>query len=340
MGIKGDNRMTGTEIDTRQAALAIRAGQQFWTREQQAALAVLGIRNVSNADLAVFMHYCQKTGLDPFSRQIYGIMRRELVGGQWVDKFTIQVGIDGFRVIRDRVCARLGISVEYEDTVWYDADGTAHLVWLWEDAPAACKVTVLKDGKPFPGVVRTASYIAMKDGKPVSQWRSQPDHMIEKCAEAFALRRAFPHDLGGLYIPEEMSEQLPASVTVQARAERMTAAELTGIAPAANGDGHAPQADAQPAVEPVQAAEAADPSPASPTMAGRLEQLFQLVPLGTEADAAEFIAWVTGHPAEAELTAGDVKKLTARLDGALKAAKGDGEQAASALWQQYKQAQP
>jgi hypothetical protein len=47
---------------------------------------------------------------------------------------------------------------------------------------------------------------------------------------------------------------------------------------------------------------------------------------------------VTGHPAEQELTPGDVKKLTARLDGALKTVKGNGEQAAAALWEQHKQA--
>src|SRR5260370_279765 len=86
---------------TPSASLAIQPGQDFWTGKQMAALAVLGLKNVSTADLAVFMHYCQKTQLDPFSRQIYGIMRREQQGDQWVDKFTIQVGIDGFRVIRD-----------------------------------------------------------------------------------------------------------------------------------------------------------------------------------------------------------------------------------------------
>ncbi len=191
--------------------LAIRPGQDFWTAKQQAALQVLGIKKATSADLAVFLHYCQKTGLDPFSRQIYMICRREKQGDQWVDKQTIQISIDGFRVIRDRVAARAGVTVEYDDTVWYDASGGEHDVWLSEEAPAAARVVVLKDGRRFPGVVRTAAYIATKDGKPAGQWRTQPDHMIEKCAEAFALRRAFPHDLGGLYIEEELPPQQRAS---------------------------------------------------------------------------------------------------------------------------------
>ena len=85
------------------AALAIRPGQVMWTDKQRAALAVLGIKDASNADRAVFMHYCQRTGLDPFSRQIYMIGRSEKQpDGTWRKKWTIQTGIDGFRVNRAR----------------------------------------------------------------------------------------------------------------------------------------------------------------------------------------------------------------------------------------------
>jgi phage recombination protein Bet len=191
------------------APLAIQPGQELFTGKQRAALAVLGIKDASNADLAVFMHYCQRTELDPFSRQIYYIKRRERVGNDWVDKWTIQVGIDGYRVLRDRVAARTRCTVEFEDTTWYDDDGAEHAVWLSPEPPAACRVVLLKhqDGKTlrYAAVLRTAAYMAMKDGKPVSQWKTQADHMIEKCCEAFSTRRAFPNDFSGLYIPEEMT---------------------------------------------------------------------------------------------------------------------------------------
>lgn len=253
---------TSTEIDVRQtAALAIRPGQEFWTEKQRSALTVLGIRNASNADLAVFFHYCQKTQLDPFSKQIYGIMRREKIGDQWVDKFTIQVGIAGFQVIRDRIASRLGVTVEYEDTVWYDADGGEHTVWLWDTPPAAAKVVVLKDGHRYSGVCRTAAYMQTnKQGDPAGQWRTQPENMIEKCAEAKALRRAFPHDLGGLYIEEEMSSN-DSVVLVQQGPARLTAADITGtvITEPANGNGHA-QAQAAEPVPPV-APEPPQPNP-------------------------------------------------------------------------------
>jgi phage recombination protein Bet len=237
--------MTSTALENHApAALAIRPGQQMWNEKQQAALAVLGIKGASTADLAVFMHVCQNTGLDPFTRQIHGIMRREKVteydNGQknerWVDKFTIQVGIDGFRVIRDRIAERKGLRVEYEDTIWYDADGNGRDVWLWDDPPAACRVVVLVDGRRFPSVLKFSEYCqySRDGGKPVAQWASKPAHMIEKCAEANGLRRAFPNDMAGIRLEDEMP---PAEVngTTPPRG-RVTAGEIIERGPAAEDD--------------------------------------------------------------------------------------------------------
>src|SRR5215472_15010100 len=139
--------MTTADIalrDGEAGALAIRAGQQMFDDKQRAALAVLGIKDATSADLAVFMHVCQRTGLDPFTRQIYMIRRREKSGDEWADKQTIQVGIDGFRVIRERAAERSRTVCEFEDTIWYDADGAEHAVWLSDIPPAACRVVLLK----------------------------------------------------------------------------------------------------------------------------------------------------------------------------------------------------
>jgi phage recombination protein Bet len=337
-----------TDVAIRQPALAIRPGQDFWTEKQRAALDVLGIKNASNADLAVFMHYCQKTGLDPFSRQIYMICRREKQADQWVDKQTIQVGIDGFRVIRDRVAAQLGVAVEYEDTVWYDDEGGPHKVWLWEEAPAACMVTVVKDGKRFPAVVRTASYMAMKDGNPVSQWRTQADHMIEKCAEAFALRRAFPHDLGGLYVEDE----LPPAEPAQPRPERVTVAEITGHQVALNvppGPVATGSSDAENAGTPAPATSVSSAGPAgtqdTPHRAeagkaamARLETVTaQIMGDWTDADKNGVLCWLAGTKWTA--TTAQVRLVTGVLDDELKSADNDATAAAASLWAKYEKAQ-
>jgi phage recombination protein Bet len=312
------------------ASLAIRPGQEMFSDKQRAALGVLGIKNATNADLAVFMHYCQKTGLDPFSRQIYMICRREKQGDQWVDKQTIQVGIGGFQVIRDRIAERLGISVEYEDTIWYDADGSGHGVWLWEHAPVAAKVVVLKNGRRFPGVCRTAAYMQRnKQGEPAGQWKTQPDHMIEKCAEAFALRRAFPHDLSGVYIEEEMAAAPPV---IQQHSTRVTAEEVT----------RRPEPEPDPSdAEPVNgSASTADRATSRPAPAGKaaLEKLDELVTRLQLEDVAELFGWLCG----AEWTASrkQVQEATVWLESHLEAAEGDSAVAGKAAWDQWRKANP
>jgi hypothetical protein len=45
-----------------------------------------------------------------------------------------------------------------------------------------------------------------KDGSPTKFWADMPHVMIAKCAEAIAMRKAFPEDMGGLYVDEEMQQ--------------------------------------------------------------------------------------------------------------------------------------
>ena len=57
-------------------ALAIRPDQTNWTEQQGAVLRQSGIDNqVAAEELSAFLHLCQRTRLDPFSRQIYLIGR-------------------------------------------------------------------------------------------------------------------------------------------------------------------------------------------------------------------------------------------------------------------------
>jgi phage recombination protein Bet len=187
-------------------ALAIRPDQTDWTPEQAAVLQQSGIDgDVTKAELSGFLHLCQRTRLDPFSRQIYLIGRKDKKAGRKV--FTPQTGIDGYRVVAHRVIAETGQTFGYEDTQWCDTSGNWRDVWLPDEAPAAAKVTVLRNGQRFSAVALYREYVQTDyNGNPTRMWKNMGANQIAKCAEALALRKAFPHDLAGVYTAEEMAQ--------------------------------------------------------------------------------------------------------------------------------------
>ena len=198
--------MTNTEIVQAGGALAIRPDQTEWTPEQHAVLQQSGISSdVTPAELSGFLHLCQRTQLDPFSRQIYLIGRNDKRAKRTV--FTPQTGIDGYRVIAHRVVAESRESFGYEDTLWCDSAGRWRDVWLANEPPAAVKVTVLRNGQRFPAIAVYREYVQTGwENKPTGLWGKMPAGQLAKCAEALALRKAFPHDLAGVYTAEEMGQ--------------------------------------------------------------------------------------------------------------------------------------
>ena len=183
--------------------LTISTEQDWWTPRQEAALAQLGIAEAPKADQAVFLHQCQRTGLDPFARQIYMIGRWSKNG----TKYTIQTSIDGFRLIGRRAADAGRETLEVTDTQWCGADGVWRDVWLADEPPAAARVAVIRNGGRFPAVALFKEYAGTtKNGDLTQMWREKGALMIAKCAEALAWRKAFPQDLSGLYTGDEMQQ--------------------------------------------------------------------------------------------------------------------------------------
>lgn len=136
-------------------------------------------------ELGLFLQVCKNRKLDPFSRQIHFVKR--------AGKGTIQTGIDGFRTIAERT----GHYAGNDDPVFDNETNPKHAtVTVWKMVNGVrC---------PFTATARWSQYCpgAGQD----FMWKKMPHVMLGKCAEALALRKAFPEALSGLYSDEEMEQ--------------------------------------------------------------------------------------------------------------------------------------
>lgn len=135
--------------------------------------------------------------LNPFLKQIHFVKRRSKDrNDNWVETWTSQVSIDGLRAIAQR-------------TGLYDGQDEPDFERDQEGLILSAKVRVYRKDwtRPAVGVARWGEYVqTARDGKPTKFWDTMPHVMIGKCAEALALRKAFPEDLAGIFTDEEMEQ--------------------------------------------------------------------------------------------------------------------------------------
>lgn len=188
--------------------------------EEIAVLEKAGIipKNTPPAQVSVFERVCVERGLSPFSGEIH------LVG--YGGKYTRIVGIQGYR----KIAGETGLHAGTDDAKFnLRSDGkfnSAAELTAKGEKPKSATVTVYKIiGNQRVPFTHTCLFKEFSSGK--QKWASMPFQMIAKCAEAFALRKAFPSRLSGLHIPEEQAAFEDDTITV--RGEVVSGNEMEDI---------------------------------------------------------------------------------------------------------------
>ena len=196
---------SGSDTESKPRAIehAVSGQRTAYSKSQMNLIKSQICKGASDDELALFVATSQRMGLDPFARQIWGVMRPTKDG----DVLSIQVSIDGFRLIAartNRYEGQVGPFYCGADRKWTDT-------WVSDEHPLIAKVGVMVFGarEPTFGYAKYSSYVQRysQSGDPTPIWQKFPDMMLGKCAEAIALRKMFPAELSGIYSPEEMAGQ-------------------------------------------------------------------------------------------------------------------------------------
>lgn len=160
-------------------------------------------RRATDAEFELFARVCVLRQLNPLTKQIYAVFRWDSRIGD--ERMIIQTSIDGFRLIAQRTGQYRGQIGPH----WCGDDESWREVWVPNRPPTAARVGVIREGfkEPVFSVAKTSSFMQTnRDGQPTGQWANMPEVMIAKCAEAQALRRAFPEELSNIYTDDEMNQ--------------------------------------------------------------------------------------------------------------------------------------
>jgi phage recombination protein Bet len=187
-----------------------------------------------------FLHVAAQMGLDPLRKQIYAFVFSKDKPDR--RRMSIIVGIDGFRSVAKRSGEYrpdtraprysydpalvdenknpLGL-ISAEVSVFQHSHGQWHevtAVAYWDEFAPIIEGGKWVDGENGRRTFRKDGTMALDPAK--ETWRKMPRVMLAKCAEAQAIRRAWPEDLSAIYADEELDRAKTLDLTATEIAEK------------------------------------------------------------------------------------------------------------------------
>lgn len=182
------------------------------------------------------LSYCKHRNLDPFKRPVNIVPMWDSKRGTYVE--TIWPAISELRTTAARTKQYAGCDeAEFGPTREQTFTGKVKDGNTWKDSsvtverPEWCRLTVYRIVAGVrckfvgPKVKWIESYATIgKSDIPNNMWQERPEGQVEKCAEAAALRRAFPEEIGNEYTAEEMAgrriEDVPVDIEIVSASQR------------------------------------------------------------------------------------------------------------------------
>ena len=152
---------------------------------------------LTELELKLFIRVCEKTGLDPITQQIYPEKR----GSYDSKKMVVVTKIEGYRLIAHRT----GLYDGQDDALHGSECACPMSKTMKHPEYASVKVWRKGSGHATTGTRMFHECVAMtRTGDVAQAWKRMPYLMASKCAEAHALRKAFPNDYSGIYTNDEV----------------------------------------------------------------------------------------------------------------------------------------
>ena len=187
-----------------------------------------------------FVHVAAQLGLDPLRKQIYAFVFNKDKPDR--RRMSIVVGIDGFRSVAKRsgeyrpdnraprfvtdpalvneATNPLGL-VSAEVSVFQFSHGAWHevsAIAFWDEFAPIVEGGKWVNGEDGRRQFRKDGSMQLDPNK--DNWRKMPRVMLSKCAEAQAIRRAWPEDLSAIYSDEELDRAKTIDLTASEIVEK------------------------------------------------------------------------------------------------------------------------